>query len=46
MKSKFFGLVAVCLIAILSLTLFAQSPALAKEADEGGGSALEKSNRL
>ncbi|MFN5514934.1 MAG: hypothetical protein ACK5CA_09355 [Cyanobacteriota bacterium] len=34
MKSRFFGLVAVCLIAILSLTLFVQSPALAREGDE------------
>ena len=36
MKSKFFRFVSVCLVAILSLTLFVQSPAFAKrEPDEG-----------
>jgi hypothetical protein len=37
MKFKFFRFAAICLVAILSLTLFVQSPAFAKEADEGGG---------
>jgi hypothetical protein len=36
MKFKFFRFAAICLVAILSLTLFVQSPAFAKEADEGG----------
>ena len=37
MKFKFLRFAAICLVAILSLTLFFQSPAFAKEADEGGG---------
>jgi hypothetical protein len=35
MKSKFIHLAAICLIAVLSLTLLFQSPASAFEGDEG-----------
>jgi len=37
MKSKFFRLVAACIVAVLTLALLVQSPTFAKEADEGGG---------
>ncbi|WP_088889955.1 hypothetical protein [Leptolyngbya ohadii] len=41
MKSKLFRLVTICLVAVLTLTLFVQSPAFAKEADEGRGSGFK-----
>lgn len=35
MKSKFIDLVAICIVAVLSLTLLFQSPVSAFEGDEG-----------
>jgi hypothetical protein len=41
MKSKLFRFLAVCLILVSTLAIFVQSPAFAKEADEGNPDPLD-----